>query len=433
MNSNTTFVKAEDKWVDEHPSGWTIKRADFVVFSHRKQISPEDMEGQIVYHYSIPAIQKTGTGAIEEGDDLDSGKLVIDQPQVLVSKLNPRKGTVCLVDQSEDMLTIASTEFVPLIPKNANLQYVFYVWKSEKIIKRLSSFVQSVTKSHQRCQPSDILKIKWAWPDLDTQEAIVNFLDEKTAHIDALIVKKRELLKLLAENRAAIITHAVTKGINPDAPMKDSGIDWLDQIPEHWGIRRLKDVGKLVGGAGFPHDQQGLESEELPFYKVGDLVASSDGITMGKPPNTISYKTAKSLRASIVPTGSILYAKIGAALLLNRRRISAAICCIDNNMTAYVPKTSMSQTKWAYYWLCILNFKEFMNPGAVPSFSEGYQSTLPITLPPASEQKCIANFLDEKTAHIDALIEKNRKLLELLTEMRSAIITNAVTGKIKVT
>ena len=420
MNSNTTFVKAEDKWVDEHPSGWTIKRADFVVFSHRKQISPEDMEGQIVYHYSIPAIQKTGTGAIEEGDDLDSGKLVIDQPQVLVSKLNPRKGTVCLVDQSEDMLTIASTEFVPLIPKNANLQYVFYVWKSEKIIKRLSSFVQSVTKSHQRCQPSDILKIKWAWPDLDTQEAIVNFLDEKTAHIDALIVKKRELLKLLAENRAAIITHAVTKGINPDVPMKDSGIDWLGVVPKDWQRRRLKFSTTLVN--------KKIEATDLEITYVG-LEHMQSWTGKLDLDNEISFEGT----ANAFVEGDVLFGKLRPYLAKVHLADISGICSTEILVLRAQEKLL---PKYLKYYLLSKSAIENIN-------SSAYGSKMPRAnwefiggqlqlLPPKEEQKEITNFLDKKTAHIDALIEKNRKLLELLAEKRAAIITNAVTGKIKV-
>ena len=118
---------------------------------------------------------------------------------------------------------------------------------------------------------------------------------------------------------------------------KPSGVEWLGDVPEHWEARRLKDVGTLRGGAGFPHEEQNVEGEELPFYKVGDLKASLDGRVMGNPEHTISKETATKLRAAIIPPDSIVYAKIGAALLLNRRRVTSANCCIDNNMTQSCP------------------------------------------------------------------------------------------------
>jgi type I restriction enzyme S subunit len=213
----------------------------------------------------------------------------------------------------------------------------------------------------------------------------------------------------------------------PYPRIKPSGVEWLGNVPEHWETRRLKDVGTLRGGAGFPHEEQGIEDEELPFYKVGDLKASLDGRVMGNPEHTISKETAKKLRAAIVPPDSIVYAKIGAALLLNRRRVTFVHCCIDNNMTAYLPDKRRVRSEWAFYWLSTLDFGEFMNPGAVPSFSEGYQSVLPVLVPPLPEQRAIAAFLDRETGRVDRLVAKKRELIERLQEKRTALISRTVT------
>ncbi len=208
---------------------------------------------------------------------------------------------------------------------------------------------------------------------------------------------------------------------------KFSGTDWIGEIPSNWECRRLKDCGALLAGAGFPHEYQGLEDEELPFYKVGDLSQSLDGRHMASGEHTISRKTAYTLRAKVIPPSAIVYAKIGAALLLNRRRITVKDCCIDNNMTAFIPNQRRVSTAWAHYWLSALDFGEFTNPGAVPSLSEGYQATLPITLPPLDEQQTIARFLDAKTAQIDALVAQKRQLIDKLKEKRQALIARTVT------
>ena len=133
-------------------------------------------------------------------------------------------------------------------------------------------------------------------PTKEEQQQIAAFLDWKTGQIDALIGKKKELLEKLKEKRIAVITQAVTQGLNPAAPMRNSGTPWLGKVPEHWHVMRLKDYGRLVGGAGFPIDEQGLTDEELPFYKVGDLKEAADGRNMIGAPNTISRETAERLR-----------------------------------------------------------------------------------------------------------------------------------------
>ena len=153
---------------------------------------------------------------------------------------------------------------------------------------------------------------------------------------------------------------------------------------------------------------------------------------MREGPNSISSETAITLRASIIPEGAILWAKIGAALFLNRRRISTQPCCIDNNMTAYIPSTEKIVTTWAFYWTSTLDFGELANPGAVPSLSEGYQSILPFIIPTRDEQKDIADFLDHEVAKIDALIFKIHDAITKLKEYRTALISAAVTGKIDV-
>ena len=207
----------------------------------------------------------------------------------------------------------------------------------------------------------------------------------------------------------------------------DSGVEWLGKIPKHWDVGRLKDHGTLIGGAGFPHDYQGSDHEVLPFYKVGNLSTSSDGRFMGKAPHTVSYRVAAELRAHIIPAHSIIYAKIGAALLLNRRRITTRSCCIDNNMSAYVPRQRELASAWAFYWTTIVDFAALANPGAVPSLSEGDQAGIPIVIPPMTEQRSIADFLDQETAKIDGLVRRKERLIELLQEKRTALITRAVT------
>ena len=213
----------------------------------------------------------------------------------------------------------------------------------------------------------------------------------------------------------------------PYPKYKPSGVEWLGEVPAHWEVKRLKDYGTLFSGTGFPDQYQGVSGEALPFYKVSDLIRSSDNRYMGLSRHTVSLETAGQLRARVIPTGAIIYAKIGAALYLNRRRISTTECCIDNNMTAYVPTPGYLLPEWAFYWTSIIDFGEFANPGAIPSLGEKYQATLLLVLPTLREQKIITNFLNCETAKIDTLIRKKQALIERLQEKRAALITRTVT------
>jgi len=311
-------------------------------------------------------------------------------------------------------------------------KYLHHLMRSRTYVERYCSLLYGIRPNSLQIKNHDWDALELLIPPHEEQHAIADFLDRETAKIDGLVEKKERLIELLKEKRTALITHAVTKGLDPNVPMKDSGIEWLGQIPAHWDAVRLKYVGSLVAGSGFPHEYQGVQGEELQFYKVGDLTASSDGVRMQDAPNSISRETAKQLRATELLPGALLWAKIGAALFLNRRRITTRPCCIDNNMTAYVPNSTIVSTDWAFYWTSTLDFGELANPGAVPSLSEGYQATLPLVVPPSEEQQAIADFLDRETAKIDALIAKVREAIERLKEYRTALISAAVTGKIDV-
>ena len=296
------------------------------------------------------------------------------------------------------------------------------------------AFIDSVDASTfgskmPRAEWSFIGNMRVPIPTWKKQHAIADYLDRETARVDALVAAKGRLLDLLAEKRHALIVHAVTRGIESSATSRVSGVSWPDEIPAHWKMGRLKDFGSLIAGTGFPHEFQGVEGEILPFYKVGDLATSRDERHMEQPPNTVSFETATRLRAHVVPEGAIVYAKIGAALLLNRRRITTSPCVIDNNMTAYIPSKGNLTSGWAFYWTSILDFGMLANPGAVPSLSEGDQARMPIAIPPVDEQHAIVDHLDRETARLDELAAKTRETIALLKERRTALVSAAVTGQ----
>jgi type I restriction enzyme, S subunit len=179
-------------------------------------------------------------------------------------------------------------------------------------------------------------------------------------------------------------------------------------------MQPLKRVADTFSGAGFPIEEQGLAGEEVPFHKVASLSkASADGY-IDHSPDSVSKATAANLKAPILRRGSIVIAKIGAALLLGRIRQLAQAATIDNNMLGIVPTGAVD--RFVYYAMQTVQFDALVNPGAVPSLSDKNLRMWELPVPPVDEQAQIAGYLDRESAKIDQLIAKQEHLVGTLTE-----------------
>jgi type I restriction enzyme S subunit len=198
-------------------------------------------------------------------------------------------------------------------------------------------------------------------------------------------------------------------------------------VPEHWEAAPIKRFGLLKGGAGFPHENQGQEDAELSFHKVNALGKADHRGVLPPSENTITRETAKKLGAFVFPPSAIVFAKVGAALLMGRIRVLKRDACIDNNMMGLVVHSETHDFRFAMYAMQLVHFDLIANPGAVPSLNEGQIGNFKLAVPPVEEQSYIATFLDHETAKIDALIAEQQRLIELLQEKRQAVISHAVT------
>ena len=205
--------------------------------------------------------------------------------------------------------------------------------------------------------------------------------------------------------------------------MKDSGIPWVGEIPEDWEIKKIKALGILQGGNGFPEELQGNLEAEIPFVKVKSL-AEDPILKIGK--DTISEEVRLNLKATIIPRNSIVFAKVGAALLLQRFRKLEFSTCIDNNMMAFIPSEEIIPNFFVYA-SSLFDFSLFVNPGTVPSVNQEQVGNVFIPFPDINIQKEIVDFLDTKTAEIDALIALQEKMIAELKSYKQSVITEAVT------
>ncbi len=207
---------------------------------------------------------------------------------------------------------------------------------------------------------------------------------------------------------------------------KESGVEWIREIPKHWVAKKIRFFCSMKSGNGFSHDLQGRTELEIPFFKVADTNTLDNKVEMLYAKNTVSSQDVFDFKFILHKPNSIVFPKVGAALLLNKRNILTQKSCIDNNMMSLY--SDQSNHKFLYYAILNVDFKRHYRAGrAVPSINESEIGNIPIAYPSLSEQTQIANFLDRKTEQIDEFIRIKVRQIELLLEQRTALINQAVT------
>jgi type I restriction enzyme S subunit len=290
----------------------------------------------------------------------------------------------------------------------------------------------STGSTYEAVSADDIGDFICVLPSLKEQRGVAFFLDRETAKINALVAKKERLIELLHEKRKALITRAVTKGLDPNMPMKDSGVEWLGEIPAHWGVKRLKRIVEFRGG--------GTPSKNNLDYWRGDIPwVSPKDMKISVIVDTEDKITAQALRESatqLVPAGSVLLV-VRSGILVHSIpvAITGREVTLNQDMKALISRAGLVPE----YLMCLFSglqkelLVEWKKEGAtVESLEFELLASTPTPLPSECEQRAIAAFLDREMAKIDALISKIHEAIDKLKEYRIALISAAVTGKIDV-
>ena len=266
-------------------------------------------------------------------------------------------------------------------------------------------------------------------PDTDEQVTIAATLDRETARIDALVEKKTRFIELLKEKRQALITHAVTKGLDRNAKMKDSGIEWIGQVPEEWLNRKVFHAFQAIGSGTTPpaKEHEWYQGGTIPWITTSELREN----TVVKTKKCVTSDAMQKFSAlKIFPAGSLAIAMYGATIgrlgFLGIPATTNQACCVLSGERDL-------NIQFLYYWLMafradIVAF--FSEGGGQPNINQEVIASLRVPSPAPDEQATIVATLDRETARIDALISKAEQSITLLKERRAAFITAAVTGQI---
>lgn len=407
------------EWIGEIPESWDVVAIQRN-FDEIKEIN-ENMQCVIPLQYKYGKIIRKQENNCSEQKSIYTKYLLVKANDIMINGLNLSFDFITQrVARVEEDGIITST-YIALRPKaTVDSRYATFLFKSYDGCKALHSMGRGLRSI---LSFNEFKKYNMPYPPLAEQKKIADFLDGKCAEIDELVQTEEKMIEELKAYKQSVITEAVTKGLDPTALMKDSGIEWIGEIPITWDVRRAKQLFATLSGNGLSTDLQ--VDDGIPFYKAGDISTCDKFLEVAK--SCVESNIAEERNFNIIPATSIVFAKIGEAMKKNSRAITTIECCIDNNCQALIPKRV--DCIFAYYLMLCIDMRWFDNAGTLPCVSvyKLMQSSMPYPHP--DEQKQIADYLDEKCAKIDEIIALRTEQINQLKEYKKSLIYEYVTGK----
>jgi type I restriction enzyme S subunit len=323
-----------------------------------------------------------------------------------------------------------SSAYVMLVPcKKLHSPFFAYLFKSRNYIQALQS-TSNLVRDGQALRYANFTQVDLPLVPIDEQAAIAAFLDRETAKIDALIAEQQRLIELLQEKRQAVISHAVTKGLNPDAPMKDSGIEWLGEVPEHWGFGPLKRFWEVIDckHVTVPFLDEGFPVASVMEVREFELDLSQVLRTSEEHFRLLTDGGRQPRRGDVIycrntaNTGTSAYVGTDEPISIGQDVVLIKSTDHNGRFLNYILHSGLMATQLETL-LVGSTFKR-INVAEIRS--------LAVTCPPTAEQDAIAAFLDARTSDYKALSADASRAIGLLQERRSALISAAVTGQIDI-
>lgn len=439
----TSFSASGVQWLDQSPTHWRCVPMKYLalgtgsIFIDGDWIESKDL--------SNSGIRYLTTGNVGEGEYREQGEGYISDSKfeelrctevlpgdVLVSRLNRPIGRACSVPELGSRIVTSVDNVIVRPDDEYDRKYLVYLFSSKEYFKHTANLARGATM--QRISRGLLGNIRIIAPPLPEQTQIARFLDYETAKIDELIDKQQQLIALLKEKRQAVISHAVTKGLNPDAPMKDSGVEWLGEVPAHWVNARLKQLtyGATSGPYGSSLTKSMYTNGGIRVY--GQQQAIAGDFSIGD--YFISPKKFRKMTRYEVFPGDILVTVMGTIGRvtvvppdIDRGIINPRLVRYKANLKTIIPE---------FLRLSILGevAQSYLKLMAQGSTMEGLNmqilGALNIPLPPLDEQASIVRRVKLSCSRLDSLVEAATLTTDLLQERRTALISAAVTGKIDV-
>ncbi|WP_296862510.1 restriction endonuclease subunit S [uncultured Methanobrevibacter sp.] len=408
-----SYKDSKIDWIKEIPDSWSISRVKNISLIKSGESPNFDDNGQ---YDVIGANGKIG----------QTNRFNISTYHIIIGRV----GASGSVNISPEFAFISDNAFILTLNKNIDLKYSFYLFKALDMDRLINKNAQPLLTATQ------IKNLFIPYTTLNEQKQIANYLDKKTAKIDTTIAKNKELIQLLEEKRVALINQVVTKGLNHDVPMKDSGVEWIGEIPEHWDVVPLNRYVNVTKLAGFEF------TEHIEYIPDGEIIALRALNIKNNKLNLnnimkISKEVSNKLPRSKLFKGDLIFTYVGAK--------TGAVALIDKNNTYHLAPniakiTNISKdklnTQFLLYNIASHHEQEEIWFKIAKSGQEAISMekirTLTLLIPPIEEQRIIIDHLNEKISKIDEAVLKITKNIHFLEEYKTSLIHHVVTGKIDV-
>ncbi len=423
------------EWLGEIPEHWEVKRLRFIchVNPSKTALSYLPIDTPISF-LPMEQIGVDGSISLEETRTIEQvrqGYTCFRNGDVIVAKITPcfENGKGALCTQLLNGIGFGTTELHVLRAKDeTDPKFIFYLTRSKPFCE-IGTAMMYGSAGQQRVPEDFINDFQVGFPSLTEQRAIATFLDHETTRINALIAKKERLIELLQEKRAALISLAVTKGLDPTVRMKDSGVEWLGEIPEHWEVLHLKRIAKIRYGLGQPPAQL---DEGTPFIRATNV---KSGVIVDEGMLYVDCSDIPQSRDAVLSSGEIIVVRSGAYTgdsAIVPKKFQGTIAGYDMVVAVTIGYSPFIAWQLLSSEVRELQFNFHSQRAAQPHLNAEELGDTLFSVPPSTEQHAIANYLDRETAKSDALVSRIREGIEKLREYSAALISAAVTGKIDV-
>ena len=437
------------KWIGEIPSHWEVVRLKSVIKDSQSGVWGEDPKHDgsdtlclrvADFNYNNGYLKEDNLTYRNYGKELSSNKQ-LQMRDLLLEKsgggdLYP-VGRV--VRYNFNGIVATCSNFIQkLTPRdNVDSDFIYYLFRTMYYLK-VNGLYYNQTTGIQNLKVKEYLSQTVFLPPLSEQQAIANYLDTATAKIDEAIAQQQKMIDLLNERKQIIINNAVTKGLNPDAPMKDSGVDWIGEIPEHWEINKFRNLFKTRTGITFTKAQ--LEEEGEPVISYGQIHSKENWGASVNPVliRHIPASLTKGKESALAFKGDFLFADTSEDF-----EGCGNCVCIDTPEPIYAgyhtilaKRDNDEHKQYLAYLFASSNWRgqlrSMVNGVKVYSVTQSLLRAVIVLLPPKSEQIEIAEYITKRVVLIDAAIKRHTDRIKLLQERKQIIINEVVTGKVKV-
>ena len=432
MRGYNTFKDSNLHWIKHIPEHWVVSKLKYYSTVITGNTPSTLNEG---YFDDVGGIPWVKPSDLNEFNLIDSSKQFLTNEGLTQSRL-VRKGAV-LIGGIGDIgklgyagCDLTTNQQIHSIEGNSDkfvddyLKYLIFV-SIDELKRNSSSVVLSILTK------TKLLDLSVIVPPVKEQIQIAHFLDHQTDIIDQLIQQKEKLIDLLKEKRQAVINEAVTKGLNPNAKMKDSDIEWLGEVPEHWNVAKIGHFTQLIRGAS-PRpagDSKYFGGDFMPWITVGEVTNGNDKFVL----STENYLTKEgSEQSRIIYPETLLLSNSGATLGVPK--ISKITGCINDGSVAFISFQKELKRDFLFYFFKTHTeiYRQEMSGYGQPNLNTDIIKSTKIPLPPIAEQIEIVNYIESEFSEFDNVISLSHLEVEKLKEYRQSIISEAVTGKIDV-